>query len=249
VCIGLDSELSKIPECLKDEDNPIWTFNREIIDATKNRAAAYKLNYAFYISAGKKGIKALEKSISHIPSYIPVILDVKIGDISNTMEQYGKAFFEYLDADAITVNPLMGDDVFTPLLRFSDRMLFVLVLTSNPSSTDYLGKDGLYKSIAKNVAKKDHKNFGAVVGATNVKEFKSIRSLMPKNIFLIPGVGAQGGNVAEIVQNASYSKSEPRFLVNSSRAIIFASSEKNFASEALNATEDLKDKINQNLFV
>jgi len=249
VCVGLDSELSKIPECVKGELNPIWAFNKEIVDATKNKTAAYKLNYAFYLSSGKKGIEALENTINYIPSYIPIILDVKVGDIANTMEQYGKAYFEEMNVDAITVNPLMGSDVYTPLLKYTDKMLFVLVLTSNPSSAEYLAKNDMYKDIAQSLSKKDFRNFGAVTGATNAQEMKTLRTLMPKSIFLIPGVGAQGGSVAETVHNAAFSKNEPRFLINSSRGIIFASKGENFATEALNATEDLRTQINNNLFL
>lgn len=247
VCVGLDSDISKLPGHILGYDNPIWEFNREIINATKNKVAAYKLNYAFYVASGKKGISALEKTIKAIPNYIPIILDVKVGDIGNTMAQYAKAYFEHLNVDAITVNPLMGNDVFKPLLEYSSKMIFVLVLTSNPSASEYLIKDKQYLRIADYVNSQDSKRFGAVVGGTNSSQLREIRKHLPKSIFLIPGVGAQGGDLREVVKNCAASKEEPLFLINSSRGIIFADSSEKFAETALSVTSKLRDKINRYL--
>ncbi len=247
VCVGLDSQKNKIPEILKNEKNPIWTFNKEIIDATKNNAAAFKLNYAFYVNAGKLGLEALEKTLEYIPNFIPSILDVKVGDIGNTMEQYAEAYYKVMDVDSITVNPLMGNDVLEPLWKYRDKMSFVLTLTSNKTASDYLLKNDLSFKIAENIQKYNYEQIGAVVGATQTNDLKKIRELLPKNIFLIPGIGAQGGDLSSVVKFASSSKSDPRFLINSSRGIIFASQNSDFAEKASKATNDLKELININL--
>ena len=247
VCIGLDSDKTRIPKILKSEKNPIWQFNKEIIDATKNKVAAYKMNYAFYVSAGNKGIDALYRTLGHIPNYIPKIIDAKVGDIANTMTHYAKGFFEELSADALTVNPLMGSDVFKPFKSFKENMIFVLTLTSNASASEILGKNNLYKEIAKKLSKMSYQNVGAVVGATNGKELKEIRELMPKTVFLIPGIGAQGGDLNNVIQNGICSKKDPRILINSSRGIIFAGDSEDFANDALNATEKLRSEINNAL--
>ncbi len=247
VCVGLDSDIDKLPECVRQEENPIYKFNKEIISATKNKVAAYKLNFAFYISQGKKGIKALEKTLEQIPNYIPVILDVKIGDIGNTMQQYAKAFYDEYKADAITVNMMMGCDVVDPLLVYKDKLIFVLALTSNQSASDFLKKNELYIEIAKKINKYGFKQVGAVVGATNTLELSSMRKLMPNTLFLIPGVGAQGGKVSEVVHYAKASSQEPQLLINSSRNIIFADDSAKFADTAYTETEHLRAEINQYL--
>ncbi|MBW6516464.1 MAG: orotidine-5'-phosphate decarboxylase [Candidatus Cloacimonetes bacterium] len=245
VCVGLDSDLSLIPEHLMREQNPILEFNKQIIAATVDQVAAYKLNYAFYISQGQKGLEALKQSIAIIPDHIPVIIDCKIGDIANTMVQYGKAFFEELQADAITVNPLMGEDVITPLSNYKDKMLFLLALTSNPSATDFLKRNQLSKNIATKIAQWGSDQIGAVVGATNTDELSEMRQLMPKTLFLIPGVGAQGGNLSDVMKNALSSKEDPRILINSSRGIIFKERGKDFAKIASIETENLRRAINE----
>lgn len=244
VCVGLDTVYEKMPKIMQKEKEPIWRFNKEIIDATKNKTAAYKLNYAFYMANGIEGLRALEKTIRYIPSYVLKILDIKIGDIFNTMEMYGQACFDVLNVEAVTVNPLMGNDVFEPLLKYKNKMLFILTLTSNPSSKDFLQKNDLYKDIANEINHKDYKQVGAVVGATNAGELKIMRKLMPHNIFLIPGIGAQGGSLVETVTNAAANKEDPRFLINSSRGIIYAGKDENFANDAVNAVEDLRKDIN-----
>jgi len=190
VCLGLDTDMDQMPKFLLDYQNPIWEFNRQIIGSTKNLVAAYKLNFAFYLANGLAGIDALSKTITAIPDYIPVILDVKVGDIANTMKHYGKAFFDLMKVDSITVNPLMGEDVITPLLPYKDKFFFVLALTSNRSATDFLKHRNLYKDISKKIERWGHKQIGAVVGATNSAQLKEVRSLMPETIFLIPGIGA-----------------------------------------------------------
>ena len=251
LCVGLDSDISKIPSFLKENfDNPIWEFNKRIIDATFKYVAAYKPNFAFYISQGEKGIIALKKTISYISSDIPIILDVKVGDIGNTMTQYAKAYFEELNVDAITANPLMGFDVIEPLLKYQDKYIFLLVLTSNKSNIDFLNNDKkLYLTICEKIKEWGKDNIGAVVGATNDKEIKGIRDLLPDSIFLIPGIGAQGGDLDIVMKNA-VGKDEPNILINSSRGIIFACPDKdskNFAKYAELAAKELLQKINEYL--
>ena len=247
VCVGLDSDISKLPECLEMEQNPILRFNEEIVRATKNKAACYKLNLAFYLAAGRTGFDALERTLGFIPSYVPVIIDCKVGDIGNTMTAYAAAFLREMAFDAITVNPLMGEDVLKPLAEFDHAMKFVLTLTSNPSAEDFLLRNDLYLEIARWLHDKGHEQWGAVVGATNPLALRDVRKLMPKSVFLIPGVGAQGGDLAHVVHYAAASHSDPRFLINSSRGIIFRSRGEDFAEAALQATEELRVAINGNL--
>jgi orotidine-5'-phosphate decarboxylase len=251
LCVGLDSDISKIPSFLKENfENPIWEFNKRIIDATHKYIAAYKPNFAFYISDSNRGFSALEKTISYIPSDIPIILDVKIGDIGNTMTQYARAYFEELKVDAITVNPLMGFDVIEPLLKYPDKYIFLLVLTSNKSSNDFLNNETkFYKRICEKINEWNCGNIGAVVGATNGEEIKEIRNILPDAVFLIPGIGAQGGDLKIVMKNA-VGKDYPNILINSSRGIIFACPDKNskdFAKAAGFAAKELQQKINEYL--
>ncbi|MEA3475542.1 MAG: orotidine-5'-phosphate decarboxylase [Candidatus Cloacimonadota bacterium] len=255
LCVGLDSDILKIPSFLKENyENPIWEFNKRIIDATHKYVAAYKLNLAFYISDGNRGLSALKKTISYIPSDIPIILDVKIGDIGNTMTQYAKAYFEEFNVDAITVNPLMGFDVIEPLLKYQDKYIFILVLTSNKSSNDFLNfedknEQKLYIRICQKIKEWDIDNIGIVVGATNDEEVKEIRKFLPDTVFLIPGIGAQGGDLNIVMQNA-VGKNEPNILINSSRGIIFASKDKDskdFAKDAGLTANKLNNRINSNI--
>ncbi len=247
VCVGLDSDINKLPLCLKNDPNPIWRFNREIIDATKTTAAAYKPNYAFYLSAGKKGMEALEKTIEYIPSHIPVVLDVKSGDIGNTMEHYANGYFDEMKVNAITVNPLMGHDVFKAVFQKENRYIFILALTSNPSAKDYIIANDLYIRLANDIHTLGKDKAGAVVGATQTAQLKTMRELMPESIFLVPGIGAQGGSVKDVADFAKISSKNAGFLINSSRGIIFADSSENFAEAAYKASDDLRKEINQYL--
>lgn len=244
VCVGLDSELSKLPAHLLTSEDPIFEFNKAIIDATKDVVACYKPNFAFYLSQGLKSLASLQKTIAYIPDNIPVILDVKTGDIGNTMANYAKAFFEDWKVDAITCNSLMGSDVTKAIAPFKDNFAFVLALTSNPTASDYLKPNSLYKQIAKDISKLPNTQFGAVVGATNSQEIKELRQLMPETLFLIPGIGAQGGSLLEVVTSTLHSKNDARFVINSSRGIIFADSSDNFAKTAREKTIALQTEIN-----
>ena len=244
VCLGLDSDLAKLPACLKDSDDPIFEFNKAIIDATKDIVACYKPNFAFYHSQGLKSLQSLLKTMQYIPDNIPVILDIKAGDIGNTMANYAKAFFEDWGFDSITCNPLMGNDVIEALKPFENNFAFALALTSNKSASDFLKVNDLYKNISKYIATLPTEQFGAVVGATNSSELKELREIMPETLFLIPGIGAQGGSLEEVVINTAMSKDDARFVINSSRGIIFADSTENFANGAREATLKLRNSIN-----
>ncbi len=244
VCLGLDSDFSKLPECVLELEDPIFEFNKAIIDATKDVVACYKPNFAFYHSQGLKSLESLRKTLDYIPENIPVILDIKAGDIGNTMSNYAKAFFEDWKCDSITCNPLMGNDVIEALKAHTENFAFILALTSNKSASDFLKKNDLYKDISKYIADLNSQQFGAVVGATNSSELKELRELMPETLFLVPGIGAQGGSLAEVVENTTYSKDDARFVINSSRGIIFADSSENFAEKAREKAIELKDSIN-----
>lgn len=222
LCIGLDIDLDRIPEEFKAKANPLLAFNKHIINKTKRFTAAYKPNIAFYEQYGLKGMKVLKKTIEYIPDEIAVILDAKRGDIGNTAKAYAKAAFEDLGADAITLAPYMGKDSISPFLEYKDKFAYILCLTSNPGSQDFQ-KPQLYKKVATKVNEwnKEYKNCGLVVGATNDQEISEIRELAPELNFLIPGVGAQGGDLEATVKSAKSSAGE-HFLINSSRGIIYA---------------------------
>jgi orotidine-5'-phosphate decarboxylase len=245
--VGLDSDLGSLPQCVRRDANPIYTFNKAIIEATAPYVCAYKPNLAFYLSAGVKGLEALKLTIDAIPPDIPVILDCKVGDIGNTMEAYIKAFFEEMGADAITVNPLMGKDVLRVLLSEEKYFGFVLALTSNPSAKDFLLKDELYSDIADWIRKYNPKQVGAVVGATQPEYLAALRKLMPEQIFLIPGVGAQGGDLKAVLTQTVKSANEPNIIINSSRGIIFKDNKTSFAETAGKEAEKLRNEIRKGL--
>lgn len=242
VCVGLDSDYDRIPRHLAGESNPIATFNREIITATNEHAAAYKLNFAFYLSAGRKGIDALYETIDFVPDSIPVILDIKTGDIGNTMRHYARGFFQELGVDAVTVNPLMGREVLDSFRSYESQMTFILTLTSNPGAADFLRRQGLYRELARFVHESGT-NTGAVVGATNLDELAEMRHMMPETMFLVPGIGAQGGDLVQTVHQSAAKPDEPRLLINSSRGIIFASDGEDFAEAAGKETARLAEII------
>jgi len=239
VCIGLDSQPDKLPACLATAANPIWEFNRAIIDATHEYATAYKPNLAFYLADGVRGLEALYQTVRHIPEDIPVILDCKVGDIGSTMSGYAQAFFKDLKVDAITINPLMGSDVLKPLLELEHSFAFALALTSNPGAEDFFHQAGMKQHVADWITGYDLQRLGAVVGATQTTDLALMRKLLPQRVFLIPGVGAQGGDLAAVLQHAIHSKDDPRILINSSRGIIFASKEEDFAAQAAMAAKEL----------
>ncbi|MFO8144123.1 MAG: orotidine-5'-phosphate decarboxylase [Candidatus Syntrophosphaera sp.] len=243
VCVGLDSDVTQLPECVLQEANPIWEFNRRIIDSTYQDACAYKPNLAFYLSDGTRGLEALERTAEYIPEEIPVILDCKAGDIGSTMEQYAVSFFDRMGFDAITLNPLMGSDVLKPVLKREGAFCFALALTSNPSAEDFLRKSRLCEVIPKWLSPYPVESVGAVVGATQTRDLRRMRELMPGRIFLIPGIGAQGGDLDGVLKNAVDSEDQPNILINSSRGIIFRERTPQFAQAAAQAASELKNRI------
>ncbi len=243
LCVGLDPELSKLPDCVKMAANPIWEFNRAIIESTSPYACAFKPNLAFYLADGVRGLEALYKTVELIPEDIPVILDCKVGDIGSTMSAYVTAFFADLKVDAITLNPLMGSDVLKPLLDREPSFAFALCLTSNPSAFEFLQSACMAKEIADWMQDFSSEKLGAVVGATRSSELYGMRKLLPGRILLIPGIGAQGGNLDAVLREAKDSIITPNILINSSRGIIFASSGSDFAVAAGKEAKALADRM------
>ncbi len=243
VCVGLDPDFAKLPACVRGALNPIWEFNRAIIDATAEYACAYKPNLAFYLADGVRGWEALFRTVEHIPTEIPVILDCKVGDIGSTMEGYAKAFFDTLGVDAITANPLMGTDVLGPLLKRERSFAFVLALTSNPSARDFFIGSDMSTSVPQWLEAFPNQRCGAVVGATQTEDLSRMRASMPDRLFLIPGIGTQGGDLDAVLRHATASKEHPDILINSSRGIIFASNGDDFAHKAGAEAKALRDAI------
>ncbi len=234
LCIGLDSELEKLPPSLLKAKNPVLEFNKRIIDATHQYAAAYKANTAFYESMGSAGWKTLESTLDYIRTNYPgiiVIADAKRGDIGNTSKMYARAFFETMDFDAVTVAPYMGEDSVAPFLEYPGKWVILLALTSNRGADDfqYHNEDGLmlYERVL-TLSRKwgTINNLMYVVGATRADMLKDIRKIVPEHFLLVPGVGAQGGSLGEVVKYGISGKCG--LLVNSSRGIIFADSSDNF---------------------
>ncbi len=235
LCVGLDTNIEKIPLYLQSHPDAIFEFNRQIIDATKDLCVAYKINTAFYEALGVKGWEALEKTVSYIPATHFKIADAKRGDIGNTSYQYAKAFFETIPFDAITVAPYMGSDSVKPFLDYENKWTIVLGLTSNEGSKDFqqqhLGEDYLFERVIKKTSGwGTEKNLMFVVGATKSDDIASIRKIVPNHFLLIPGVGFQGGNLSEVSKYGL--NADCGLLVNISRAIIYAGKKENFAEEA-----------------
>lgn len=235
LCVGLDTDITKIPQHLLSHPEPVFEFNRQIIDATKDYCVSYKINTAFYEALGLAGWEALERTIDYIPSTHFTIADAKRGDIGNTSAQYAKAFFETLNFDAITVAPYMGADSVKPFLEYKDKWTILLGLTSNTGAQDFelqpAGNGLLYEKVLTTAAQwGTPDNLMYVVGATQADWFTSIRQLTPDHFYLVPGVGAQGGSLKEISEKAM--NKEVGLLVNASRAIIYASGKEDFAVQA-----------------
>jgi orotidine-5'-phosphate decarboxylase len=236
LCVGLDTDLSKIPSHLLHLEDPIFEFNKAIIDATKDFCVAYKPNTAFYECYGPKGWESLKKTMDYIPKDCLTIADAKRGDIGNTSTYYAKTFFEYLNCDAVTVAPYMGEDSVTPFLAFENKWVILLALTSNKGALDFQmiqdeNKEELYKKVLKKSSFwGTDENLMYVVGATRAEEIAEVRALVPNHFFLVPGVGAQGGSLQDVVQYGW--NDNCGLLVNSSRGIIYASNALNFAEKA-----------------
>jgi orotidine-5'-phosphate decarboxylase len=235
LCVGLDTDITKIPQHLLKYKNPVLEFNKQIIDATHDICVAYKPNLAFYEMYGAKGWDTLEKTVKHIPSNIFTIADAKRGDIGNTSKMYAKAFFENMDFDAITIAPYMGEDSIKPFLEIKNKWVIVLGLTSNKGSQDFQFLKSNKKPLYENVIEKCMQygtpdNMMFVIGATHEKKFADIRLFCPDHFFLVPGVGAQGGDLKKLSQYGM--NKDCGLLVNATRSIVYASSEKDFAEKA-----------------
>ena len=249
LCVGLDVDLNKIPKHLLEEEDPIYAFNKAIIDATHHLAVAYKPNTAFYEAYGIKGWKALEKTINYLNQNYPeifTIADAKRGDIGNTSSMYAKAFFDDLGFDSVTVAPYMGKDSIEPFLAFEDKHTILLALTSNEGAFDFQTQkiDGreVYKTVLETSKSwKNSKNLMYVVGATKAEYFKEIRSIVPDSFLLVPGVGAQGGNLQEVCKYGMNEK--VGLLINSSRGIIYASKGNDFAEKASQEAKKLQEQM------
>jgi orotidine-5'-phosphate decarboxylase len=242
LCVGLDTDIHKLPAHLPKTKEGVIAFNKAIIDATAPYCVSYKINTAFYESQGVKGWEAMEATLAHIPATHFTIADAKRGDIGNTSAQYAKTFFETLPFDAITVAPYMGKDSIEPFLAYQDKCTIVLGLTSNEGSKNFeqqklASGQFLYESVLEQVASwgtTDQLMF--VIGATKAEDFSSIRKIIPNHFLLVPGVGAQGGSLSEVTK---YGKNkEVGLLVNASRAVIFASAGNDFAEKAALAASD-----------
>jgi orotidine-5'-phosphate decarboxylase len=250
LCVGLDSDYSKLPECVLNSEDPIFEFNKNIINATHKYAIAYKPNIAFYESLGAKGWMSLEKTINYIKKVdnnLFIIADAKRGDIGNTSKQYAKAFFEKLNVDAITVAPYMGKDSVTPFMDFDGKWVILLALTSNQGAYDFqltkIDNKELYKKVIEQSITwgGNVDNMMYVVGATKAEALSEIRKIIPNNFLLIPGVGAQGGSLEEVCKYGI--NSQVGLIVNSSRGIIFASNGKDYADAAQQKALDLQQKM------
>jgi orotidine-5'-phosphate decarboxylase len=244
--VGLDTDLSKIPQHLLQTEDPVFEFNKAIINATKDYCVGYKPNLAFYESMGLKGWQSLEKTLKEIPENCFTIADAKRGDIGNTSEQYAKAFLHTLNFDSITVAPYMGEDSVKPFIQEAGKWVIVLALTSNKGSNDFqmleIGNQKLYEVVAEKVATwGTPENMMFVVGATHPEKFASLRKIVPQHFFLVPGVGAQGGDLQSICDAGL--NSDCGLLVNSSRGIIYASNGEDFAERAAEEAQTLQAEM------
>lgn len=251
LCIGLDVDIKKTPSFLLNEEDPIFEFNKAIIDATHHLAVAYKPNTAFYEAYGLKGWKSLEKTIQYLNDQYPeiyTIADAKRGDIGNTSSMYAKAFFEDLGFDSVTVAPYMGRDSIEPFLAFEDKHTILLALTSNQGAFDFqtqkINNTEVYKTVLETSKSwKNSQNLMYVVGATKAEYFKEIRAIVPNSFLLVPGVGAQGGNLQDVCHYGI--TKDVGLLINSSRGIIYASNDLDFAEAAAREAKSLQSQMEE----
>ena len=252
LCVGLDTDLKKVPQHLLEGEEPIFNFNKAIIDATADYCVAYKPNLAFYEAFGVKGLIAFEKTVKYLKEKYPqhfIIADAKRGDIGNTSAMYARTFFEEYDVDSLTVAPYMGEDSVTPFLRCEGKWVILLALTSNKGSHDFqLTADTEGERLFEKVLKTSQKwgtpdNMMYVVGATQGKMFEDIRRVAPDHFLLVPGVGAQGGSLEEVCKYGM--NADCGLLVNSSRGIIYASNGTDFANVAAEKARELKEQMDE----
>lgn len=254
LCVGLDTDIKKIPRHLLTEEDPVFSFNKAIIDATAKYCVAYKPNLAFYESMGVKGLISFEKTISYLKGACPehfIIADAKRGDIGNTSSMYARTFFEEYDLDSLTVAPYMGEDSVKPFLEYDGKWVILLALTSNKGSQDFqLTEDNNGERLFEKVLRASQKwgneeNMMYVVGATQGKMFGDIRLIVPNHFLLVPGVGAQGGSLQEVCKYGM--NKDCGLLVNSSRGIIYASDGENYAEIAAQKAKELQKQMAEEL--
>jgi orotidine-5'-phosphate decarboxylase len=254
LCVGLDSDIKKLPACVLDSEDPVFEFNKSIIDATAPYTVAYKPNLAFYEATGVKGWISLEKTVQYIKDNYPeifIIADAKRGDIGNTSALYARSFFEEMQVHALTVAPYMGEDSVSPFLSYDGAWVIVLALTSNPGSHDFqLTKDENGEMLFEKVLRTSQKwgsdqNMMYVVGATQGKSFENVRNIVPNHFLLVPGVGAQGGSLEEVCKYGM--NSECGLLVNASRAVIFADNSENYAAVAGEKAHEYQQQMENEL--
>jgi orotidine-5'-phosphate decarboxylase len=250
ICVGLDTDLKKIPIFLLKEKNPVLAFNKAIIESTKDYAAAYKINFAFYEQNGAEGFEELEKTLQLIPTNVLSIADAKRGDIGNTSKMYAKSVYDHFGFDSVTLNPYMGKDSLEPFLEYEDKINFILILTSNPGANDFeklklFDGNYLYQNILDRTNQwNTKKNCGIVFGATKITELKDSINSFGDLTVLLPGVGAQGGSIEE-VSNLFKSKNRKNYIVNVSRGIIYKSSTEQFAIDAQNEIINLNKIVSE----
>ncbi len=253
LCVGLDTDIDKTPSHLKQKTNAVFEFNKAIIDATKEYCVSYKINTAFYEAQGVKGWQAMEETLHYIPPTHFTIADAKRGDIGNTAAQYAKTFFETLPFDAVTVNPYMGEDSVRPFLDYDNKVTILLGLTSNTGAKDFemqqllstkKSQQYLYELVLEKAATwGTPNNTMFVVGATQAQQFSFVRKIIPDHFLLVPGIGAQGGSLEEVSQNAI--NKNVGLLVNASRAVIYAGEEEDFAEKASEAAKEYQQQMKQ----
>ena len=254
LCVGLDTDIKKVPAHILNEEDPIFAFNKAIIDATADYCVAYKPNLAFYEAFGVKGLVSFEKTIKYLKENYPnhfIVADAKRGDIGNTSAMYARTFFEEYDVDSLTVAPYMGEDSVTPFLGYDGKWVILLALTSNKGSHDFQlteSKDGerLFEKVLR-ISQNwgDKNNMMYVVGATQGRMFEDIRKILPNHFLLVPGIGAQGGSLEEVCKYGM--NTDCGLLVNSSRGIIYASSSTDFATKAGEKARELQVQMDREL--
>lgn len=253
LCIGLDSDIARIPSFLLNLEDPVFEFNKAIIESTHPFAVSYKLNTAFYEANGLKGWQSLKSTLDFIKTFYPdilVIADAKRGDIGNTSKMYARAFFENMAFDAVTVAPYMGEDSVIPFLTYEDKWVILLALTSNRGADDFQYHSEMGAKLFEKVLSVSQQwgtinNMMYVVGATRAEMLSDIRKIVPEHFLLIPGIGAQGGSLSEVVKYGMNDKCG--LIVNSSRAIIFADNSENFDKVAANKAEEIQKEMEQHL--
>ncbi len=252
LCIGLDPEFEKLPQVVKNEQDPLFAFNKAIIDATSDLVCAFKPNIAFYEAQGIEGLTQLKKTIEYIQKKhpdTPIVLDGKFSDIGNTAKAYAKTAFDALNADAVTVNPYLGSDAIEPFLEYKEKGTIILCLTSNPGSSDFqllkTQEGSVYEHVARKIVEWDKTNGNCmmVVGATHPEDLKKIREMAPDMFFLVPGVGTQGGDLQKTLKNGLRTD-KSGLMIHSSRSVLYSSNGQDFADAARKMAQELKDTIN-----